>query len=251
MKRSIIISILIVISIMTFTFLNNAHKVNAKECTLWLAYWDIEDYHEEVKAVEDNVHAISHFAAYFDDTHHLFIPTTTLKTFKETNPSYLNYLSVVNDIAYEDETSSLKDTDLLYELFSHDSGHIDELISLAQTSGFHGIEIDYEGMKDDLELWELYVAFIKELYAKTQDQNLLLRVVLEPSVPSDTLDFPQGPEYVLMAYNLHGHGSDPGPKANEVFLKQMANKQNELPGDLNMALALGGFDFSFDDSISD
>ena len=70
-----------------------------------------------------------------------------------------------------------------------------------------------------------------------------MRVLLEPNAPLDEIELPEGPEYVMMCYNLHGQGTRPGPKANRRFLESLVRKTRTLPGKVNFALATGGFDF--------
>lgn len=252
MKRIMLLTGFIIVSFTIFVFVNKENELaNQNEYTFWLAYWDLDDFEKDTKSIKSEIHAVSHFAAYFNDDENLFIPESTLSslTLKESKQDYINYLSFVNDITYHGGSSSLKDTDLLNKLFETSDKHIEDIIFLTLDHGFDGVEIDYEGIKNDMELWQDYAGFIEKLYERTKENNLFLRVVLEPSVPSKELNFVEGPEYVLMAYNLHGPGSKPGPKADKDFLLKMLEKQKEIPGELNFALSTGGFDFLSDNTV--
>jgi spore germination protein len=75
--------------------------------------------------------------------------------------------------------------------------------------------------------------------------------VLESRSPISKGDLPSGPEYVMMAYNLYGQGTDPGPKADNQFIRDLAAKMNSLKGDKCMAFATGGFDWDSNGTVQD
>lgn len=102
--------------------------------------------------------------------------------------------------------------------------HIEEIIDMVLDNGYKGIEIDYEGMKENLELWSLFVDFLENLQIEADKENLKLRVLLEPNFPLDSIILPEGPEYTIMCYNLHGTGTKPGPKADKNFILNMVEK---------------------------
>lgn len=169
----------------------------------------------------------------------------------EINSDYDHYLTFVNDKMNSDGSSSLKDKALLKELLSKGTNrkqHIEDIVELTQKGQFDGIEVDYEAIKDDLELWDSFVLFIQELYAVAQDKDLKVRVLFEPSAPLEALDLPTGPEYVMMCYNLFGIGTDPGPKANKNFIIKMVQKMKTIQSPTTFALATGGFDWQ-DDTV--
>ncbi len=219
--------------------------------TVWGVYWDVEAAANEIRYISEHIANISYFAAYFNPDNTVFIPehiSTLLSSSRNTlkNKAILHYLSVVNDKINSDGTSALKDKELLYQLLADKKSrvqHIDELIRLTQENRYDGIEIDYEGIKKDEDLWGFFLDFVSELYAKASDNRLKMRVILEPSAPVDKLDFPEGPEYVVMCYNLYGTHSGPGPKADIEFLKGLSERMRMLPGEVNFALATGGFEW--------
>jgi len=219
--------------------------------SVWITYWDVEDIEDEIGDVIDKIDNICYFAAYFDKDKRPFIPKQTLESLERvrainSSPDHNSYLTFVNDLVLEDDTSSLKDVELLYALFQDDKmidDHIQDILDMTINGGFKGIEIDYEGIRNDMELWELFTGFVNRLYQLAKEKDILVRVVLEPSAPLDKVDFPNGPEYVIMCYNLHGHGSGPGPKANKGFIEDLIRKSQTLSGKVGFALATGGFDF--------
>lgn len=225
--------------------------IDGIKLSLWTAYWHDEGLIAEIEGVNEVLTNISHFAAYFNQAKELFIPDKIMEAYAKVTAiakprEYRNYLSFVNDIQLGENTSSLKDTDLLYSLFETEEAinkHVEDVLNLTLKAGFDGIEIDYEAINQDLELWQFFIKFIEKLYQSCQEEGIPLRVVLEPKAPLDTIGFPQGPEYVLMCYNLHGNGTEPGPKADKEFLTDIIKKSAHLPGQVNFALATGGFDF--------
>lgn len=224
----------------------------------WNVYWDQESSVEELEILGDKLTSLSHFAAYFDSQNKLFIPERLLSFYEDTKDlndkhPYDHYLTFVNDKVNEDGSSSLKDRPLLHDLLSTEATrkeHIQDIIRLTQQGQFDGIEIDYEAIKDDLDLWHDFVSFIQELYQVTKAEEIHLRVLFEPSAPLEELDFPKGPEYVMMAYNLHGFGTEAGPKADKEFIKEMVEKLDNLPGHITLAIATGGFDWQGDSVVA-
>ncbi|WP_409344172.1 hypothetical protein [Paenibacillus sp. MBLB4367] len=65
-----------------------------------------------------------------------------------------------------------------------------------------GVEIDYEKIRDSD--WSKVGIFYEELYRRLQAMGKTLRIVLEPRAPIERLTLPEGPVYVMMAYNLYG-----------------------------------------------
>jgi len=215
------------------------------ESSFWITYWDDERGYEELELINDNEASLIYFAAYFDSQDQLFIPESLLNL-KEKELNYKTYLSFVNDIYLENDDSLLKDKNLLWRILSDEAArgqHEDDVIKLAIDNGFDGIEIDYEGIKDDDQLWQYFALFCNELYRKTEKTNLDLRILFEPSSPVNQLELPEGPRYIMMCYNLYGKHSEPGPKANEVFIRQMIVKMIDVPGQHGFALATGGYDW--------
>lgn len=257
----------IVISVILTIFLINALKEDSKtdntdtiyqekddsvfekldNLSSWVVYWDLNT-DNEINILNKKLSSISYFAASFNQNNDLVIPEKLKAHYDKAKlDDYEKYITIVNDKINDDGTSSLKDKELLNILLNDKvsrEDHINEIIDLAKKYEFDGIEIDYEQIRDDLELWEKYILFIDELYSEALTNNFKLRVILEPNTPIDKLSFIEGPTYVMMCYNLHGAFSDPGEKANQEFIKELINKMDSVPGEKSFAIATGGFDWA-------
>ncbi len=217
----------------------------------WIVYWDNETAISESNQLSSIMKSISVFAAYFKDDDGVIFPQSSQDTLQAVRDAYGTsmemYLTFVNDIKYDSGDSSLKDANLLRRLFSSQTrmdAHIDEIIALAKAKGADGIEIDYENIKDDDALWQLYAQFITALSDRVGGEGLKMRVILETSA-LDKASFPAGPQYTVMVYNLYGnHSSEPGPKADEAFIAETAAKSVCLGPDVSFAFATGGFDWA-------
>lgn len=242
------------------------------ELSAWAVYWDMEGALRGIEKLGEQLVSLQYFAAYFDAENQLFIPqpiqlqrgmaagtgagagTGAAAPAAETRaPDLITYLTVVNDRLLAGGGSVLKDKQLLYELLAEEAdqkAHIAQILTLSAAEGYDGVEIDYEAIRKDMVLWQYFLDFIRRLALVATEEGLLLRVVLEPGAPFEALDFPQGPEYVIMCYNLHGPGSLPGPKANDEFLLELVQKTSVIPGRRIFALAAGGFDWSGDQVTS-
>jgi spore germination protein YaaH len=235
----------------------SADNNTSKKYGIWVTYWDTQNIEKELEILKDGISSISYFAAYFNELEKPFIQEETTKTYELLKDSYSSngyksYLTFVNDLLKEDGTSSLKDTNLLYHLLLTKESrtlHINEILTMTIEGGYDGIEMDYEAIKTDKKLWKLYLKFIKELYQTAVSKNIAVRVILEPSAPVDEFAFPEGPEYVMMCYNLYGYGTKPGPKANPKFIKSLVNKMKKIKGEIGFAFATGGFDFAEDETV--
>ena len=232
---------------------NNSEKVdNDKNIDVWLAYWDTLDFEEEIDYWSERISNIVYFAAYFNENNELFVPDDISDTKEIIDELYGsegwgNYISFVNDKIYSEGKSSLKDTELLHELFKSNESidnHVNEIINIAVEGGYEGIEIDYEKIRKDLDLWDKFIVFLEKLIKAADSYNLPIRVLLEPSTPIDKINLPEGPEYIMMCYNLYGYGTKPGPKADKVFLLELVDKMKKVSVNRGYALATGGFDFA-------
>lgn len=209
----------------------------------WCVYWDA-DVTEELTALRRVTDSLCLFAGYFDDDAHVYMPEGMLQ-----NRALLTelrapmvYVSFTNDVQHPDGTATQKDVRLLTKLCS-DAARMeaaaDELLDAVRDLDANGIEIDFENMKDD-ETWALYGSFLQVVADKAEQRRAAMRVVLPVTAPVDTLTLPENAEYVVMCYNLHGLGSDPGPKADAAFLRRTAEKFSVLPNAV-YALSTGGF----------
>ena len=217
--------------------------------TLWTVYWDTLGKAATLRNAGDKISEVVLFAASYEEDQ-ITVPDATLRLLErlrntpETDRAKI-YLSVVNDLVSGGETSQ-KDTELLYRLLGTEEkakAHARELVTLTKEQGFDGIEIDFEKIRKDLDLWENFFCFEKALLEYAEEENLAVRILLEPGTPVDKLTFPEGPQYVVMCYNLYGGGTTPGPKADTAFLKELCEKFAPVPN-LGFALANGGYSWT-------
>jgi len=214
--------------------------------TAWLAYWDMDSGGKELDRIGNRVGKLSFFGAYYNELDRLFIPEglDALKNeCKRKQQQYETYLTFVNDKKNMSGSVVLKDTELLRRLFAQADSmdkHIDDIIAMTLKGGFDGIEIDFERIWQDESVGKLFLRFVDKLYPRAQAKNLKVRIVLEPNAPFATAVFPNGPEYVVMMYNLYGLHSGPGPKANKPFIQKVLTQMDKLPGEKSIAFSTGG-----------
>ena len=223
--------------------------MNLNDLSSWVVYWDL-NVDKEIKKLDNKLGNLSYFGANFNESNELVIPEKLIEYYNETKPyNFKKYITIVNDVVYDNGKSSLKDKGVLSKVLSDEvsrENHINEIIDLAKKYEFDGIEIDYEQIKEDLGLWDNFLLFIRDLYNESNSNNLDLRVLLEPNAPMDKLNFIEGPTYVMMCYNLHGSFSNPGEKANVKFIKDLIEKMEVINSNKSFAIATGGFDWSED-----
>lgn len=226
---------------------------NTNNLSAWVVYWDLSP-DSEIKSINNNLKNVSYFGVYFDTNNNLVIPDGLVSYYSKTkNDSYNKYITIVNDKEISEGKYSHKDVNILKDLLSNEasrSAHIEKIIDLAVKHGFDGIEIDYEKIRKNMRLWNDYILFINELYQKAEDNGLKLRVVLEPEMPFDKLNFSEGPTYVMMCYNLHGSFSGPGEKANPEFIKNLIESMDRIQGKKEFAIATGGFDWGSNGKVN-
>lgn len=209
----------------------------------WIVQWDAERglaEANEANAQQRTYTSISYFAVSFDGDGKLIAP--------ETAPlaqvtGVKRYVTVVNDVQDGTQTR-LKDTAVLKQVLRDTnarSRHSDDLLALTKKAGCQGLEIDYEQVFKEPELVPAYLDFLRILSDKAKRQRIDVRVILEPQALKEAYAWPQGPTYVVMAYNLYGLHSEPGPKADFAFLRRTVQQmKRRLPAPQGLALATGG-----------
>ncbi len=222
---------------------------NPRGLSAWVVYWDKETAYEELALYGDTLEAVCYFEAYFSQSGAPVLPKelVELRRREPENAAWTSYLTFVNDVRRPDGSFSNKDTDFLKTVFGNESAmdaHAEALCALAKDNGFEGLELDYEAIKKDGALWERLAAFTARLAERARREGLKLRVVLEPSAPFELFSQISGPNYVVMCYNLYGTHSGPGPKATLAFIADVVTRAaRQLPGQIDFALAAGGFDW--------
>ncbi len=226
--------------------------------SVWNAYWNLEGAEEQTEKMADHIQNVNFFAAYFDKDDKTFIPDATKEFYDANSALYRQkgwncYLTIVNDQILADGSSSLKSTELLYRLLETEEAyqaHAEELIALVKEAGYEGLEIDYENIRKDMVLWDYFMQFTKYLYERCTEEGILLRIVIESNIDTQSISWVEGPVYCVMCYNLYGTHSGPGPKADKEFLEEIMEKMRYVPGKVDYALANGGFDWDENGGIA-
>lgn len=227
----------------------NVSQQSSKEVSVWIPYWDTDTSLKELNKISRNIASIENFAAYFNKDNSMFIPDENkrilndLKEECKKNDIQL-FLTIVNDKINSDGSSSLKDNNLTKTLLETEESrnkHIEDIIKLAQDGKYDGIEIDYE--KINQETLNQFIIFCGRLYEKLNEKGLKLRVVLEPKEMFGTVQFPKGPEYVMMVYNLYDGNTEPGPKSDKNLIDKVAKIMDKIPGKKYLAFSTGGYDW--------
>lgn len=228
-------------------------NINIKEKTevfasAWMTYWDYNAGKRHLISMEKPLEVVA-FAAIFKDEE-VYVPNEThemLAMLREAVSKDTDiYLSFVNDLYLGEDEYKQKSKELLERILKNEEKkqlHIQDLIETAKELEVTGIEIDYENIRDDKNLWVEYARFIKELYETTQKESLNLRVVLSYDAVKYT-DFPEGPHYMIMCYNLYGTHSGPGPKTDIEFLEMCFTLNEVLKPNVSMAFSNNGFSWS-------
>ncbi|PHV72236.1 glycosyl hydrolase [Sporanaerobium hydrogeniformans] len=216
------------------------------EFAAWIVDWDSERGMEEYKKAKDIFVSSALFGGYFKEDGSLYFPEAVEKMKEELKAlKKPMYLTIVNDVFYDSgKDIQQKDGNFIKALLKDPKkrkDHIEELVSAVQKGPFVGLELDYERL--DEEAWENYSVFIKELGQILESKNKKLRIVLEPKSPIEKVDLPLAYDYVMMAYNLYGYHSGPGPKADKELIKALCNKMKANVSNRQLAFSLGGFDW--------
>lgn len=212
----------------------------------WCIYWDANS----AQAAAENMAVYDElilFGCIYEEDHTLHIPEALQQLYGEfpkPDQETQIYLSFINDVMQEDGTAQQKSPVFLEEVLRDDAlvdRLIDDMVSQTKEWGLDGIELDYENVQKGEDLWNDYLRFVSRLYERTQQEGLLLRVVLGAYTPVEEYEFIPGPQYVVMCYNLYGTHSGPGPKADEAFLKEMVERYEGM--EVTFAIANGGFEW--------
>jgi len=140
--------------------------------------------------------------------------------------------------------------------------HIRNLVALAKSRGYDGLDIDYEGLK--VEDRDAYGAFMTELSAAMHAEKLLLTaaVFAKTDEPGDW-DGPQAQDWALLAkvldrvrimiYDFHEDSSKPGSIAPMDWFKDviaLALKRFK-PEQIQAGIPTYGYDWQLDDGAED
>ena len=214
---------------------------NVNALGAWSVYWDFQG---NEKLIKNDLNSISLFEAYFKEDK-IFVPEQVNEMLDDFGGIHSEkYLCFVNDVDING-TITHKDTKILEKIFSDEATmnqYADEMMQIVNAYNLDGIELDYEKIRDDLNLWEKYFRFI-ELLKEKAGKEFEIRVILEANTPVEKLSFPSSVSYAVMCYNLYGYNEQEGPKADYSFLETIYNRFHELPS-ISYALANGGYEWT-------
>lgn len=205
----------------------------------WVVSWDADKGWKEYGKTKKVWQDLSYFAAFFDDHGKIHVPDNFQKVPMGEGHFYLTF---VNDVHPAKGKAIEKDTEVLQNVLATDASrrqHVKEILALAEEKGVDGIEIDYERIGKDKALAEKFAFFTQTLFLESIVAHKKVRIILEPSMVMD-LPYSSGPEYVVMAYNLYGLHSGPGPKADGPFIQKTIQKMKALPEKKALAFSKGG-----------
>ncbi|WP_196593975.1 glycosyl hydrolase family 18 protein [Pectinatus sottacetonis] len=249
-KYKIITAIICSLILVTFAYTGWCERkpmpTSPQEMGIWITYWDMQSGVDMFSDNREKYDNISYFAACFNDKNELFLPENLQQAQiflhqRKIEPSH-RYLTVVNDVVSRGK-SKVKDIDVVDKVLDGAAArilHANSIIALAEENNCNGIDLDYEKVFKNKETAEKYIKFIKILHDKASVKGMKLRVILEPSVDFSAYDFPQGPQYIVMMYNLYGLHSGPGPKADFTFIEKTADRIRNLPAPVGIAFSNGG-----------
>lgn len=186
------------------------------------------------------------FACGFHADGSLYVPDEMVPMAAQIPDGHTAWLSFTNDLIGTDGEAVEQKSAALLSSLAGDARAADlcasRIVREADREGVSGIELDFENLGQDRDLWERYLTLVRKTADKAGSLGLSVRVVLTPDAPVSELDLPEDPTYVVLCYNLHGTGTEPGPKADPAFLKKLAASFRGVPH-VRFALAGGGFDW--------
>jgi len=211
----------------------------------WLVYWSAESGLAELKTHGNLFHQVSLFAYELDETGNPCPGPGVTKIIPQflqlaREKGFQPWVTVVNDVQYYNH-KVLKDK-RAFEILLRDPpvrlAHVRSLAAMVKKNGFTGLTLDYEGLENRQA--ENYQTFVRELAQELSKDNLGLNVLVEPR---------RGPlpqsgtvRLTVMAYNLHGPHSGPGPRATPAFIASLGQRAaGDSQGSPAVALAVGGF----------
>ena len=217
----------------------------------WVVNWDVTQGLKDLEqnmGLFDEVHI---FGAYFNEKDEITLASEwsdglgkiPLAAKVGNRPRLV--LTVVNDLISLSGNIQ-KDPKLVHRILANAVSrerHIAELVTLASSLHFNGIEIDYENVSETD--WPKFLEFISVLQTTLARRDLTLQIVLQPNKKYFKNPLPPGIRYSIMGYNLHGGHSGPGPKADPAFLIRLANmvRKAGILDNCALALATGGFEW--------
>jgi len=159
------------------------------------------------------------------------------------------WVTVVNDVRYEVDRVLAKDSTLIHELLADPArrvAHARELADRVAGDGFRGLHLDYERVPESERV--PFQAFIRTLGNELRQRGLGLEVVVEPV--TGPLPAAGNSSVVVMAYDLFGEHSGPGPRSTPDFVTELGSRGAvDSDSAAALAVAVGGFSWDSDGEV--
>ena len=160
------------------------------------------------------------------------------------------WVTVVNDVRYGVDSVLAKDSTLVHELIVDPArrlAHAREVAARVEGDGFKGLHLDYEQLAESDQAQ--FQTFITTLGNELQQRGLGLEVVVEPV--SGPLPAAGSASVVVMAYDLFGTHSGPGPRSTPAFVTGLGPRANvDSDSAAALAVAVGGFAWGPDGDVN-
>lgn len=220
----------------------------------WLVYWDSAKGIRDLRRAGELFDYVSFFAYELnsegDPVYAPGMEKRLKKFFKLAGKKgFEPWVTVVNDVRLSENVAIQKDTVLLRGILGNKkkrNAHAKNLARQVADDGFVGLHLDYEALAVSDQ--DNYRAFVKKLQRECDKRDIALEVVLEPvNGPEPT---PGEHDIVVMAYNLHGPHSGPGPVATPSFISSLSSRglidRNKEPA---VAFSIVGYWWKQDGSV--
>jgi hypothetical protein len=224
------------------------------EIQAWAVYFDSERGLAELQQHGELFDRVSLFAYELDpagsptpapnmDT--MIAPFFDLAAVKGFEP----WVTVVNDVRSDVDRVVAKDSTLIHELLADPARrvrHARELAARVADDGFRGLHLDYERVPESDRV--PFQAFIRVLGSELRQRGLGLEVVVEPV--TGPLPAAGNSRVVVMAYDLFGEHSGPGPRSTPDFVTELGSRGAvDSDSAAALAVAVGGFSWDADGAV--
>ncbi len=160
------------------------------------------------------------------------------------------WVTVVNDVRYDVDSVLAKVSTLVHELIVDPArrlAHARGIAARVEGDGFKGLHLDYEQVPESDQAH--FQTFITELGDELQQRGLGLEVVVEPV--SGPLPTAGSARVVVMAYDLFGMHSGPGPRSTPTFVTGLSPRAKlDSDGAAALAVAVAGFAWGPDGEVN-
>ena len=224
------------------------------ELDAWAVYYDADRGLAELREHGALFDRVSLFAYELDsdgtptpapNMEGMIVPFLRLAAEKRFEP----WVTVVNDVRYGLDSVVAKDSAVIRGLIVDPvrrSAHARDLAARVSGDGFHGLHLDYERVPESYT--RHYHDFVRDLSEELQQRGLGLELVIEPV--NGPLQVLSDARVTVMAYDLFGTHSGPGPRSTPTFVSQLGSRA-DLDSDsaAAVAIAVGGFAWDPDGDV--